>query len=403
MSLRLSGKRVTLGVSGSIAAYKAVLLARLLLGEGAQVQPVLTRSAEQFVGRATFSGLTGRPAFTQMWDADHGGERHVELARDSDLIIIAPTTADLLARLAGGRADDLLTATALASRCPLLLAPAMHPSMWEHPATQANVATLERHGRARLLGPRHGVVASGDEGFGRMLEPEELLEAVIASLSPQDLAGVRLLVTAGPTVEDLDPVRFVGNRSSGKMGFAIARRAVERGAQVTLLAGPVRLATPLGVERIDVRSALEMERALLERADRADAVVMSAAVADYRPAELAPQKLKRQAESQALQLVANPDLLAGLGARRHGARPVLVGFAVETGDDQSMVQLARGKLQRKRCDLVVVNHASESLGRDDNRVALVDAAAHRWLPAMSKAELADVLLTELGSWLARTA
>jgi phosphopantothenoylcysteine decarboxylase/phosphopantothenate--cysteine ligase len=390
-------RSIALCVTGSIAAYKAVELARLLRKGGLTVLPVMTASAARFVGAATFAGITGEPVATDMWDASLAGEIHVRLAERADLVAIVPATADLLARLAQGRADDLVTALALCARGPVVAAPAMHPRMWEHPATQRNVAELGAQKRVTLIGPVTGEVASGDVGMGRMAEPEAIAAAIAAALTARDLAGFRVVVTAGPTLEDIDPVRFIGNRSSGRMGFAVAERAAARGADVTLLAGPVSLPNPHGVRRVDVRGTTAMRAALWHALGpdltRADALVMAAAVADYRPAESSPTKMKKGAECVALDLVRNPDLLAEIGeARGSGLRPVLVGFAVETEAGDALLASARQKLAAKHLDLVVANLAAESFGRADNRATLVSAAAVEALPALSKASLADVLL-----------
>lgn len=393
---RLSGRHVALGVCGSIAAYKAAQVARLLLKEGAEVQAVLTASAERFVGAATFAGLTGKAPLTTMWNPAAGGELHVDLAAQSDLLLIVPATADLIARLAGGRADDLLTATALCARCPVLVAPAMHPAMWSHPATARNVATLEQDGRVHRIGPVEGQVASGEVGFGRMAEPEHIVAAAASLVCTQDLADRHVVVTAGPTVEDLDPVRFVGNRSSGKMGFAIAERAVARGARVTLITGPVSLPAPYGVQFVEVRSAVAMRGAVWQALGpdlgHADALVMSAAVGDYRPAEAHAAKIKRSAKHMNLELVQNPDILAEIGGARRTDHPILVGFAVETDGDEQVIAHAREKLQKKRVDLVVANHASDSFGRDDNRATLVSAEGYESLGRLAKTDLADEIL-----------
>lgn len=400
---RLAGKRVALGVSGSIAAYKAVLLLRLLLKEGARVETILTRAAAEFVGSATFAGLSGSAPHTDMFARGVAGELHVELAARSDLLLLVPATADLLSRLASGRADDLLTATVLCARCPVLAAPAMHPAMWSHPATQRNVTRLREDGRVELLGPVDGEVASGEHGLGRMLEPEALLERAVARLAPQDLRGRHVVVTAGPTLEDIDPVRFLGNRSSGKMGFAIAERASARGARVTLVTGPVTLSTPEGVQRIDVRGARSMRDALWQTLGQdlggADVLVMCAAVGDFRPAETSTTKLKREQQHMALELVQNPDILAEVGRARTGSTPLLVGFAVEASAPASVLQYARGKLTSKGVDLIVANHASDAFGKDDNRATFVTPGGDEALPLLPKRELADRLL----SWIvART-
>ncbi|UQA61898.1 bifunctional phosphopantothenoylcysteine decarboxylase/phosphopantothenate--cysteine ligase CoaBC [Polyangium aurulentum] len=394
---------IVLAVSGSIAAYKAVEVARLLKKAGARVLPVMTRSAKEFLGPSTLSGICGEPVREDMWDPSYAGELHVELGRSADLVVIVPATADLLARLASGRADDLLTALALCARGPILAAPAMHPRMWTHPAVARNVATLRADGRVELIGPVEGEVASGERGPGRMAEPAEIAEAALARIGPRDLDGRRIVVTAGPTVEDLDPVRFLSNRSTGKMGFAIAERAAARGAEVTLVAGPVSLETPPRVKRVDVRGALSMRSALWEalgeKLDLADALIMTAAVADYRPAEESATKLKRSAEATALALVPNPDLLAEVGAARAGSRPVLVGFAVETADEAGVVAYARGKLDKKRVDLVVANHAKDSFGREDNRATIVTRDRAEALGVLPKRELADRILDRVAEGL----
>lgn len=397
----LREKLILLGVTGSIAAYKAVLLARMLVKAGATVQVLLTERAKEFVGAATFAGITGRPPASSMFDPSAGGESHVSLTARADLIVIAPATADLLARLVQGRADDLLTATALCARQPVFVAPAMHPAMWSHPSTQRNVAQLRADGRVTLIGPESGEVASGEAGQGRMSEPEQIFKAIRATLSPSNLFGRHVVVTAGPTVEDLDPVRYLTNRSSGKMGFAIAERARERGAQVTLITGPVHLETPSGVTRIDTRGALEMQ-AVLDRVlgndcSGADALVMAAAVADYRFAQRSSTKLKRDADTMTLELAKNPDLLATIGQRRREAELLLVGFAVETASDEQIVNLARGKLKKKAVDMVVANHAAESLGADTNRVWLVTESDQQLIPTAPKHLVADAVL----DWLCR--
>jgi phosphopantothenoylcysteine decarboxylase / phosphopantothenate---cysteine ligase len=390
----LAGKTVALCVTGSIAAYKASHVARLLVKAGAKVLPVMTRSAERFLGPLTLSGLSGEGVVTDMWDPRFSGEVHVDLARRADVVAIVPATADVIARLATGRADDVVTALALCARGPVVVAPAMHPRMWAHPATQRNVAALA--GAVSLVGPVHGEVASGEAGLGRMAEPEDIVRAIAAATGPRDLAGLRVVVSAGPTLEDLDPVRFLGNRSTGRMGFAIAARAAARGAVVTLVAGPVELATPPGVRRVDVRGALAMRDALWAALGSdlsgADALVMSAAVADYRPADVSATKLKKEGEHAEIALVRNPDLLAEIGEKRAGKSPVLVGFALETQDDAGLVAYARRKLAQKKVDLVVANHAKDSLGAGTNKVMLVTASAAEALPVSTKHDVADAIL-----------
>jgi phosphopantothenoylcysteine decarboxylase/phosphopantothenate--cysteine ligase len=396
---------VALAVCGSIAAFKAVEVARLLVTQGIEVVPLMTRSAERFVGAATLAGITRAKVLRDMFDDEYPGEMHVDLAASVDALVVVPATADMLSRLAQGRADDLVTALALCFDGPVLVVPAMHSRMWTHPATRRNVGLLQKDGRVRLVGPVEGPLASGEVGLGRLAEPADIVAAVVRELdSPRvgDLAGLRLVVSAGPTVEDLDPVRFLGNRSSGKMGFAIAERAARRGARVVLVAGPVSLATPPGVERVDVRSALDMkaalDQALGEDLTLADALIMSAAIADYRPHEAQPKKVKRAAESLSLALVKNPDLLADIGARRAASGksgPVLVGFAVETADESELIGYATEKLRVKKVDMVVANRADEAFGKSTNRATLVLAGATRPLGPMSKLDLADTILNEV--------
>ena len=399
----LDGRNVVVCVTGSVAAYKAAYVVRGLLAEGADVNVVLSRSAEQFVGAATFSGLTGRPVLRDMFAPDAAGEPHVALGEDSDLVLVVPATADALARLAQGRAEDFTSALALCARCPVLVAPAMHPSMWSHPATQRNVRQLVADGRVGFVGPVEGEVASGAHGMGRMAEPDDIVATATAVLGSSSLRGVRLLVSAGPTTEALDPVRYIGNRSSGKMGFSIAERAALRGAIVTLVAGPVSLPTPVGVRRIDVQSASEMRSALWDvlRPDLSgtDALVMSAAVADFRPAAPSDSKLRRTDQGLSLELVPNPDLLAEIGRARRGTRPLLIGFALGTESDERAVATARAKLMEKRVDLVVSNHADESIGKDDIRAMLVGARSCEVVERAPKRVLADRILdrvAELG-------
>ena len=401
----LAGRTIALAVTGSIAAYKSVEVARLLVKRGARVIPVMTASAARFLGPVTLSGICGEAVASDMWDPAFAGEVHVAIAQRADAIAVVPATADILARIAQGRADDLVSALLLCARdVPVIVAPAMHPRMWSHPATQKNVAELAQRtgrGRVQLVGPVDGLVASGESGLGRMSEPAAIVDAIEEALGGRrrDLDGLRLVVTAGPTLEDLDPVRFLGNRSSGKMGFAIAERAAARGAKVVLVAGPVSLATPPGVERVDVRGALAMQKALAGAlgADLsgADVLVMAAAVADYRPSETSAAKLKKEGESASIALTRNPDLLAEIGAARGakgGTRPVLVGFALETKTGDELVAYARGKLASKKCDLVVANEAGVALGTEQNRATIVSARGAESLSAMDKGELGDVIL-----------
>lgn len=390
----LAHQRILLGVTGSIAAYKSPLIVRELAKQGAEVHVILTTSARKFVGEATFSGL-GVPVSDDIWQGP--AEPHVRLARWASCLLIAPATAHFLANLATGTADNLLAATALCFSGPTLAAPAMHPNMWDHPATRDNVARLTARG-VRFLGPTHGRVASGDEGMGRLLEPEALV-AELDSTFPahaRSLAGRHLVVTAGPTREAIDPVRALTNLSSGKMGYALALEATRRGARVTLISGPVALAPPQDVQLVRVESALQMKAAIqdaLGPSDRAaDVLIMAAAVADYRPVAPQPEKIKRTASDLQLRLTPNPDILAELGQRRTGSRPVLVGFALETGQGEELVELGRAKLAKKRSDLIVANSVADSVGHDDNTVHLVSAAGSVPLGRMKKPLVAAHLL-----------
>lgn len=398
-------KVVALAVTGSIAAYKAVEVARLLIKSGHRVLPMMTSSASRFVGPVTLSGICGEPVATDMWDPSYPGELHVAIADRADVLAIVPATADVLARLVQGRADDLVTATALCAKGPVLVAPAMHPRMWSHPTTERNVAELQRLGRVRFVGPVVGPVASGDVGMGRMAEPAVIASAIDDLLTgSRDLAGKRIVITAGPTFEPLDPVRFLGNRSSGKMGFALAARAAARGANVVLVAGPVSLATPPNVDRRDVQTAEEMARALgtILGPDLAgaDALVMAAAVADFRPTNASATKIKKASgDPAAIALTKNPDIIAEVAATRTGSSPVLVAFALETGDDAQVVAYAAKKLEQKKVDFIVANAAHESLGHDDNRVAIVDAQGASPFVVAKKDAVSDMILDRvLGVW-----
>ncbi len=382
----LSGKTVLLLVGGGIAAYKSITLARELQRRGAHVEVGLTEAAQRFVTALTFAGITGRAAHTSLWHDAEPGELHVALTDRADIVVVAPATADLLAKMAHGLGDDLPSVSLLCARGPVLVAPAMHTRMWEHPATRDNLRTLRDRG-VLVAGPEEGPLASGAVGVGRMREPEALADDIAAALGPRDLVGRRVLVTAGGTHEAVDPVRFLGNRSSGKMGYAVAMAARDRGATVTLVHGPTALPDPAGVNCVRVRSAQEMYEAVASRCDDVDAVVMAAAVADYRPAEVSAHKLKKSADTLSIHLVRNPDILATLGARRGSAhRPVLVGFAVETGD---LVAYAREKLARKGCDLVVANRAEDGFEGDHNRVVLVSAEGETVLETQAKRAVAE--------------
>lgn len=389
--MSLAQRRILLGVSGGIAAYKSCELVRRLRDLGAEVRVVMTEGATHFVGPTTFQALSGQPVRVSLWDAQaEAAMGHIELARWAERILVAPASADLLARLAHGRADDLLTTLCLASAAPLYLAPAMNQQMWAHPAVQENLATLRRHG-ARILGPAAGEQACGDVGSGRMLEPHELRDALAASFGEPLLAGLRVLVSAGPTYEDIDPVRFIGNRSSGRMGFAVAEAAAQAGAVVSLVAGPVSLATPPGVaQRIDVRSAAQMHAAVLAAAAQADIYIGAAAVGDYRPLEVSAQKLKkRDGSALSLELGENPDILASLSAQT--AHPFLVGFAAETHD---VASYAQAKLRHKGLDMIAANQVGGGLGFEaaDNALTLYWADGAAELPRAAKPELARQLI-----------
>lgn len=386
-------RRVLLGVSGGIASYKTAWLARLLAKAGAEVDVVMTRAATEFVGAVTFEALTGRPVHTGLFDAGRALE-HIRLAKAADVIVIAPATADLMARAATGQADDLLTACLLAAECPVLMVPAMNDRMWAHAQTRANAEHLGRLGYT-LLPPDDGMLAAGEgSGPGRMPEPETILAHVGRLLEPAGpLRGRRVLVTAGPTREELDPVRFLSNHSSGRMGVAVAAAAWRRGAEVTLVAGPIGVPVPVGVTVRDVTSTEEMRDEVGRLVGESDLLVMAAAPADYRPAERAPGKLKKSGAARTIELVETPDILSSTRAlRREGM--VVVGFALETGD---LLANAARKLDAKGLDLVVLNDATEAgagFGVDTNRVTLLSRAggAPEVLPLMSKDDVADAIL-----------
>ncbi|MBX3691450.1 bifunctional phosphopantothenoylcysteine decarboxylase/phosphopantothenate--cysteine ligase CoaBC [Dokdonella sp.] len=390
----LAGARVLLGVSGGIAAYKAADLVRRLREAGAEVRVVLTESAARFVTALTFQALSGQPVRSSLWDeAAEAAMGHIELARWADEILVAPASADVLARLAHGQANDLLTTVVLASTAPLSVAPAMNHQMWTHAATRANVETLRARG-VRVFGPASGAQACGETGEGRLLEPLDLIAELAAARGPRPLAGLRVLVSAGPTFEDIDPVRFIGNRSSGRMGFAIAEAAVAFGAEVELVAGPVALPTPTGVRRRDVRSAREMREAVLTAVPSSDIFVSAAAVGDYRPAEPSALKLKKTGASRALELVQNPDILAEVG--RLAPRPLLVGFAAETDD---LELHARDKLERKGLDLIAANRVGENLGFEcaENALLLLWPGGREELAQADKRVLARALLQRVAA------
>lgn len=392
----LHGRRLVLGLSGGIACYKSAMLLRELTRAGASVQVVMSESATHFITPTTMQALSNHPVVLDQWDARAPNSMaHINLTRDADALIVAPASADLIAKLAQGRADEILSLACLArpiERCALLLAPAMNREMWAHPATQRNVAQVRADG-AVVLGPDAGDQACGETGDGRMLEPEALRDLVIAFFQPKLLAGRKLLITAGPTFEAIDPVRGITNLSSGKMGFAIARAAQEAGAEVTLVTGPVHLPTPMGVRRIDVRSAQQMHDAVLPLATAHDVFVATAAVADWRPATLSEQKIKKkdgQKQAPSFELTENPDILAAVA--RLPQRPYCVGFAAESHD---LAKHAREKLTRKNVPLIVGNLGPATFGRDDNALLLVDAQGERTLGTASKLDLARELVREI--------
>jgi phosphopantothenoylcysteine decarboxylase/phosphopantothenate--cysteine ligase len=382
---------VLVGVTGGIAAYKSCELVRALMKRGYRVKVVMTDAATRFVTPLTFRTLTNEPVAVSLWEDDPSAPvHHISLAEEAHVFVIAPCTANVIAKIAQGRADDLLTTAALATEAPIVVAPAMNVHMWRDEATQE----LLRARGVVFVEPDSGELACGDVGEGRLAPVEAIAEAVMAEAErAQDLAGRHILVTAGGTQEPIDPVRYIGNRSSGKTGFAIADEAARRGARVTLVTGPTHLADPFGVEVVRVQTALQMHAAVMGRAEDADAVVASAAVADFRPAEVASGKIKKADAPEAIALVRNPDILAELGAREE--RPVLVGFAAETSD----VELnARHKLEAKRCDLVVANDVSDpalGFGTDANRVALVTRDDVEWLPVLSKRVIARAITDRL--------
>ena len=406
--LDLAGRQLVLGLTGGIACYKSAELLRLLIKAGAQVRVVMSSGALRFITAETLQALSGQPVATDTWDArEPNGMPHINLTRGADAVLVAPASADFIARLAQGRADDLLSLTCLArpwgsgaEPVPLVLAPAMNREMWAHPATQRNLAQVAADG-ARVLGVDSGFQACGEVGDGRMLEAEQIVEDLIAALSPKPLAGVSMLITAGPTFEAIDPVRGITNLSSGKMGFAIARAAREAGAAVTLIAGPVHLPTPRGVVRIDVRSAQQMHDAVMPAAAQHDVFVATAAVADWRPANLSAHKIKKAGKKIApsFDLTENADILAAVAALP--TPPFCVGFAAES---EKLALHAREKLLRKKVPLIVGNLGPATFGRDDNALLLVDADGERALPedgrATDKLSLARALVRDIAQRMA---
>ena len=404
--MQLENKKILIGVSGGIAAYKAPLLVRLLTKLGAEVQVVMTRSAAQFTTATTLQAVSGNPVRDDLWDeAGEAAMGHIELARWADVILIAPTTADVIARLANGFANDLLTTLCLATDVPIMLAPAMNRLMWQNAATQENVEKLKNRG-VQILGPDAGEQACGETGLGRMLEPEELTDAIVATLTASNndftatrtirsaglLLGQHIVITAGPTRESLDPVRFLSNHSSGKMGFALAEAAGAEGASVTLIAGPVSLSTPRGVNRIDVMSAVDMYEAVMDSLDDCDIFIGTAAVADYRPARMSHQKIKKSDDEndyRNIELERNPDILASV-ATQH-PRPICVGFAAET---ENLEDNARDKLVRKNLDLIAANlvGGGQTFGKDESSLHVFWPGGDEKIPKTTKRKLAERLM-----------
>ena len=393
--MELKGKRVALGVTGGIAAYKSAELVRLLVKQGASVQVAMTEAATHFVTPTTFQALSGNRVFTDQWDESvDNGMAHINFSREADVLLIAPASADFLAKVANGIADNLLTTLTLARDCPLFVAPAMNRQMWSNPATQRNIATLQGDA-VIVLGPASGEQACGEIGDGRMLEPEEILEEVIAHFQPKKLLGRKVLMTAGPTFEAIDPVRGITNLSSGKMGFAIARAAREAGAEVTLVCGPVSLPTPRGVARIDVTGALEMHAQVMQRAAEHDVFIGVAAVADYRPKTVSDQKTKKDGgPPPVIELVQNPDILAEVAALPRA--PLCVGFAAET---RNLAEYAEKKRRTKKIPLIVGNLIQDGFGGDSNTLVLFDDNGRQPLPPAPKLALARQLIARIATLL----
>jgi len=397
MKSSLAGKKILFGVSGSIAVYKAAEWVRELTKAEANVTVVMTEAATRFVSSLTFATLSGKRVYTGMFEPDAGEEvTHISLARECDLFIVAPTTAQTIAKLANGFADNLLSSLALASRAKMLVFPAMNSNMYSHAATQANLVRLKEYGYS-IIEPDEGKLACGDEGVGRLVEWEIAREAILSAFAPQDLQEQTVLITAGPTCEPFDPARYLSNRSSGKMGFALARSAKRRGARVILISGPTSLTTPSDVEMIKVTSALQMHDAVMENYNSADIVVMSAAVSDYRPEKIMEQKIKKGSASIGFEIVPNPDILKELGKRKKKTkRPLLVGFAAESRDH---IEEGKRKLKEKNLDLIVINDiigTDTGFGSDTNQVNLIDRDYQlEKLPLLSKEECASMILDKV--------
>jgi phosphopantothenoylcysteine decarboxylase / phosphopantothenate---cysteine ligase len=398
----MQSKRIVLGVTGGIAAYKSPDLVRRLRERGAEVQVVMTRSAGEFITPLTFQAVSGRPVRTDLWDsAAEAAMGHIELARWPDLVIVAPATADFIARLATGHADDLLTTLCLATEAPIAVAPSMNRVMWANAATQANIVTLSQR-RVSVFGPAAGDQACGEVGEGRMLEPLELVARIDGLLVPTGpLSGKRVLITAGPTRERIDPVRFISNRSSGKMGFAVAQAARNAGAEVVLVSGPVSLATPPGVRRVDCESAVDMLAAVTKEVPQADIFISTAAVADYKPARPADQKIKKASDKMDLEMERTTDILATVAASADRP-PLVVGFAAET---ESVEQNARGKLLKKNLDMIAANEVGDdkAFECEDNHLIVLSRTARHDLGKASKTELAQRLIALIAEAIAERA
>ncbi|MEH6459600.1 bifunctional phosphopantothenoylcysteine decarboxylase/phosphopantothenate--cysteine ligase CoaBC [Chitinimonas sp. JJ19] len=380
-------KRVLLGVTGGVAAYKAAELTRLFVKAGHDVQVVMTEAATRFVAPATFQALSGRPVFTDLWDSRVDNHMaHIDLGREADLILVAPASADFMFKLAHGAADDLLSTLCTARDCPLLVAPAMNRQMWENPPNQRNVQQLRQDG-VLVLGPDEGDQACGETGFGRMLEPEALFELVEAAFQPKYLKGKKVLITAGPTFERIDAVRGITNSSSGKMGFAIARAALEAGAEVTLVAGPTSLKTPVGARRLDVESSKDMLAAVNAAVSKTDIFISVAAVADYYVLNPSEQKIKKDAHILTLELAPNPDILANVAGLADP--PFCVGFAAES---ENLLEYGEQKRRRKKLPLLVANQVQSAIGADDNEVFLLDDHGQHKLPRAPKQEIARAIV-----------
>jgi phosphopantothenoylcysteine decarboxylase/phosphopantothenate--cysteine ligase len=383
-------KRIVLGVTGGVAAYKAAELARLLVKDGIDVQVVCTKAAQHFVGPATFQALTGHPVFTDLWDERvDNGMAHIDLSRGADAIVVAPASADFLAKLVQGSASDLLSTLCLARDCPLLVAPAMNRQMWENPATQRNLTQLSLD-QVSVLGPDNGEQACGETGFGRMLEPEALVEAIQARFQPKHLTGLKVLVTAGPTFEAIDAVRGITNSSSGKMGYAVARAALEAGAEVTLVSGPTCLTPPRDARVIPVLGAQQMLAAVEQVADHVDIFISVAAVADYYVLNPSEQKIKKDAHILTLELAPNPDILANISSRQKP--PFCVGFAAESENIEEYAELKR---RRKHLPLIVANDVKEAVGAEDVQLVLLDEAGRHVLEKADKLSQARRLIAHI--------